>query len=194
MVDSTLQRLSDLAHRQLEPKRFLHVLGVTHTAAALAARHGVDPAAAAAALLHDLSKPMSPEAIEADMKARGLSIPEEERNHPKIWHGVHAAALARADYREWLGESAEEIAEAVAVHSTADAGISPLAKILFLADALEPSREFEGIDEFRKMSRSDLDGAFAAVLGQKCRHIADRGGQLSPRAARAVQHYCERSQ
>lgn len=50
-------RLVDQLEEQLKPKRFLHVLGVLHTALGLAASHGVPPEPVAwAALLHDMCK------------------------------------------------------------------------------------------------------------------------------------------
>ena len=184
------QRLADAAARQLSPARFLHVLGVAHTAVALAMRHGADAqSAAAAALLHDISKSMTAEEIEADLVQRGGAIAEEDRAHPAIWHGLHAARLA-GDY-EIPPEKRDEIARAVAAHSTADSGMSPLAQILCLADYLEPGRSFEGIDALRELARSDLDRGFRAALHHKCRYVEQKGRALSPRAARAMMEYPE---
>lgn len=164
----------------------MHVLGVAHTAAALAFRHGADPArAACAAWLHDISKSMPPAEIEADLIRRGAAIDDDDRAHPATWHGPHAAALARGE----LALEDEELACAVALHSTADEGMSQLAKILFLADALEPGREHEGIRELRALARKDLDEAFRRTLERKCRAVQDKGWGLSPRAARAMAHY-----
>lgn len=168
----------------------MHILGVAHTAAALAFRHGADPERAAlAAWLHDLSKPIPPAEIEADMKRRGGGIEGDDRAAPATWHGPHAALVARQDF----GVVDEEILQAVALHSTADAGMGMLAKILFLADALEPTREHEGLAESRKLARKDLDAAFVRVLERKTRHVEERGGSVSPRALRALAQVRERS-
>lgn len=185
-----LQRLADDARQSLRPKRFLHVLGVTHTAVTLAIRHGVDPVrAAAAALLHDRSKETPPERIKADLESRGSAIPEDDAPYPALWHGPHAAVLARDEYGISEEDGLGEIAEAVTIHSTADAAMSPLAQILFLADYLEPSRDFEGIDELRALARQDLTGAFKRALENKCRHMRERGHAISPRARRALVYY-----
>ena len=70
MAQALFQRLVDDNARRLDPRRFLHVMGVTHAAASLAFRHGLDArAAAVAALIHDRSKGMGPEEIESDLRA-----------------------------------------------------------------------------------------------------------------------------
>lgn len=194
MHKPSFQTLIDDLERSLGPKRFLHVLGVTHTACALAMRHGegcgvTAERAAMAALLHDRSKPMTPAEIEADCKRRGSEIPEEDRPYPALWHGWHAALLVRQDFGWTEADGVDEIAEAVQFHSTAEAGMGPLAKILFLADSLEPSRDFPGIDELRKLARNDLDEGFRVTLEHKCEYIESRGGSLNPRAVRALDFY-----
>jgi len=189
MGELSFQSLVDLNQRHDEPERFLHILGVTHTALALAFIHGKDPdRAAAAALLHDSSKPLSPKELEADLDRMGAALADEDRPYPKIWHGIHAAAVARRneDLSRSLGvESLEEVARAVEVHTTADREMSPLAKLLFVADAIEPGRAYAGVDELRRLARTDLDAAFRGVLRRKIEHVREKGGTLSPRAERA---------
>lgn len=190
MDGSTIHRLAFEAQQKLKPQRFLHVLGVTHAAVALATLHDVDPMhAAVAALLHDSSKEMRPDAIKADLEAKGLSIPEEDIPFPALWHGLHAAARAREDASLPLGEAREEIAHAVELHSTAEENASALTKVLFLADALEPGRDYEGVDELRALARRDLNEAFRSTLEHKCRFVESKGLPVSPRARRALDYF-----
>ncbi len=191
----SLQALADDVQRRLKPEKYLHVLGVTHTAVALAIRHGADPIqAAAAALLHDVSKDMPLSEIESDMKRRGEPIGEEDRPFPAIWHGLHAAARARQDYGWTEVDGVSAIAEAVRLHSTGGAKMGTLAKILFLADALEPLRDYEGIEPMRRLARENMQEGFRQTLIQKCRHIESRGKQLNLRAKQALAEFNERSQ
>lgn len=188
MVAAIYQALADDAQRHLSPPKFRHVLGVTHAAVALAQRHGVAlEQAAAAGLLHDRSKAMKPEAIEADLREWGEAIPEEDRDYPAVWHGLHAAAWARRTGALAGIEGAEAIVEAVRLHSTADAGMGPLAKILFIADYTEPGRDFEGVGELRELAARDLEQGFAACLERKYRHMMSKGKAISPRALRAAE-------
>lgn len=188
MKAELIQALTDDAQRLLSPRKFLHLLGVTHTAATLAARHGVPvEQAVVAGLLHDWSKSMPPAEIEADLRARGVEIPEEDRDYPAVWHGLHAAVRARQEGLLNGLEGSEAIEEAVALHSTADAGIGPLAKILFIADYTEPGRQFDGVEELRSISARDLELGFSACLERKCRHMVSKGQAISLRAMRAAE-------
>lgn len=188
-MDSTFtQALLAEAQQNLPPKKFLHTLGVTHAAVALAEIHGANVEhAAIAGLVHDRSKAMKPEEIEADLERRGVEIGADDRPFPAIWHGLHAATWLRQDAEMADTNATETIACAVEVHSTADAGMSDLAKILFIADYTEPSRSFEGLDAIRATARRDLAEGFRACLESKCRYMAGRGQRVSPRAARALE-------
>lgn len=182
--------LADQARDRLTPERFGHTLGTTHAAVALAFRHGLDPwAAAAAALAHDGSKSLSPEQIEADLDRLGAPLAEEDRPFPAIWHAIHAAQTARAEWEPVETDRSEPIAEAIELHSTADALMGPLARALFVADYTEPGRNFEGVDQLRDQARSDLDEGFRRCLASKCKHLKSRGMALSPRARRAAEFY-----
>lgn len=197
MVHVSLQALADRARGALTDERFLHVLGVAHLAVALADRHGIDTdMAAVAALLHDQSKSMKPAEIEADLERRGVSIPDEDRHSPATWHGLHAATLGEQDFGLKELEGWDEIAEAVALHSTADRDVGPLTKILFMADALEPGRVLDGAAELRRAAREDLDGGFRQTLKRKCAFMEARGTKLNSRAVRALAYYdqCDRSE
>lgn len=188
----TLQILADQARERLDPRRYIHVLGVVHAATALAMRFRLDPEQAAfAAFLHDYSKSLRPEEIAADLRRRGRPLAPEDEPYPHLWHGPHAAALVREECGLGEADGAAEIEQAVALHSTADADMGRLAKAIFLADALEPTRHFEGIDELRALARKDMDEAFAATLARKCRALEAKGRPVSPRAQRALSQYAK---
>lgn len=185
---TSYQGLFDHLAASLRPQRFLHVLGVTHTAVQLAERHGLDrELAAAAGLIHDRSKHLEPREIEADLSARGVEIPEEDRPFPAIWHGLHAAVWLRQD-SDWApGPGLESLIEAIRHHSTAEAGLGPLGRLLFVADFVEPGRDFESVDALRVEARKDLDAAFKSCLAAKCRHMVKKGGMaVHPAAKRAL--------
>lgn len=187
---SSYQPLLDDLERTLSPARFLHVLGVTHTAVQLATRHGLDPGLAAlAGLVHDRSKALSPQAIEADLASRGIAIPEDDRPFPAIWHGLHAAVWLRQDSGWADGEELEALAEAVQHHSTSEAGLGPLGRLLFIADYTEPGRMFEGLDALRRLAMEDLESGYKSCLATKCRYMVERQRRtIHPRAQRALKN------
>lgn len=187
MSEFDFQSLNEACRSRLKPKRYRHVLGVTHTAVVLAEIHGVDlRLAALAGLLHDYSKEMKPKAIEADLAERGVEIPEDDRDLPAVWHGLHAVTIARQDWSVGGSPELEDLLRAVEFHSTAEEDFSPLSRVLFMADATEPSRQYEGVDELRELCRKNLDAAFRRLLTRKVEYVSNQGGLVSPRATRAL--------
>jgi predicted HD superfamily hydrolase involved in NAD metabolism len=172
----------------LRPGRFLHVLGVTHTAVQLAAQHGLHvELAAAAGLIHDRSKELPPARIEEELGRQGIQIPVEDRDYPAIWHGLHAAAWLRRDSGWDAGPELEALAEAVEHHSTGDSGLGPLGRLLFVADYLEPGRHFDGIGALRDAAAMNLETAYKSCLAAKCRYMIQKGRTVHPRALRALE-------
>lgn len=184
-----IQYLTDRARQKMSHHRFCHVLGVTHISVVLASFNAVEPhQAAVAALLHDQSKEIQPERLREELHAWGEAVPEDDFDFPNTWHGMHAACLAR---RQW-GLTDEALLEAVALHTTADADVGPLTRILFVADYCEPLRRRASAGQVYDAARENLDAAFRMALEMKVRHVVDRGIPIHPRARRAVHHYLSR--
>lgn len=191
MDGEVVQSLLDELRARSRPARFLHVLGVTHVAVALAARHGVDPSRAAmAALLHDLSRETPPAELEADLARRGRPVEDDDRPVPPSWHGLHAAARA-AEFGLAPETGLAEIEEAVRLHTTADAGMGPLARVLYLADSTEPGRVYPQADELRRAARENLDAGFRACVRHKIGYARERGLSIGPRSERAWREHVE---
>lgn len=171
-------------HERLSPRRRLHVIGVAHTLSLLAELHQLDrEQALMAGLLHDLSKELHPDHIDAELRRRGRELPEEERPFPRTWHGFHAAVLG-----EELGINEPDVLEAVALHTTADAELQPLTRALFVADFTEPNRAIAEAPEVLELARHDLDAAFCRALDLKTRHMLGKQDfRLHPRTLRAMQ-------
>ena len=177
-------RLVDHLRETQTPKRFRHILGVLHAVLGLADCHGLDREAAAyAALLHDICKIGKKADQRRPADETGERIPPEDEEFPGLWHAWSAAGVAR---RDW-GIEEQEILDAIRHHSTGHAEMAPLAKILFLADFLEPMRGQPERWHTLMLARRDLDGALIRVLREKCGHIEGSRGKVHPRALRALQ-------
>lgn len=179
-----VQFLLDRARTRMSERRLLHVLGVMHIMAVLAEAHGLDrEAAVLAALIHDQSKELTAEKIEHDMARMGEPIAEVDRAHPRIWHGLHAAAWARHE----LGVKDGAALEAIALHSTTDAEVGPLTRALYIADVCEPGRRNEAAPELLAAARRDLNEGYRMALRHKTRHVIEKQKVLlHPRSVRAL--------
>ena len=165
----------------LKRARFEHTRGVVQTAGFLAKIHGVDPQRAAlAAWLHDCAKGLDRGAMKALLAASGAD--RHERALPALWHAPVGAYLARRDF----GVKDPELLGAIRWHSTGHPGQTPLQKILFVSDFIEPGRpKWPELPALRRLARRDLHAAWSQVLNEKLIDLLDRKRPLHPRSLAA---------
>ena len=148
-----LSQLRPVALSYLKHKRIPHVLGTEQEAIRLAERYGADvEKARAAALLHDCTKKLDMPAQLALCEQYGIELDELEQKALKLLHSKTGAAIAR----DVFGVD-DDIYSAIWYHTTGHAHMTKLEKIIYLADYIEPSRDFPGVDTLRKVCYEDLD-------------------------------------
>ena len=176
--DTSLEAADAFVRARLSEKRYGHTLRVTDTAESLARTHGLDPdRARLAALLHDAAREIgSPEKFLKLAEAWQLPVGEPERESPKLLHGPVAAELARRK----LGVDDRDILEAIRVHTVGSPGMEPLALVLYVADKIEPARDYPSVDHLRGLSGEDLRGAAAESLRRSIAHNEERGRPVHP--------------
>ena len=149
----TLEDLRPVALSYLKAKRIPHVLGTEQTAKALAEKYGADVEKARfAALLHDATKRLSMEEQLAMCEHYHIELDELEKKALKLLHAKTGAALARDMYG-----ADDEIYNAILWHTTGKANMTLLEKVIYLADYIEPNRDFDGVEDLRKVVWEDLD-------------------------------------
>ncbi|MCI8651257.1 MAG: nicotinate (nicotinamide) nucleotide adenylyltransferase [Oscillospiraceae bacterium] len=152
-------------------KRHAHILGVEEEAVRLAKRWGADQELARrGGILHDCTKYLSLEEHLAICEKYGIVPDELERESPKLLHSKTGAALARNLY----GQN-DEIYWAIYWHTTGKADMSLLEKIIYLADYIEPNRDFEGVEEMRRLCYEDLDAGLLMGLEMSVEDLNERG-------------------
>ena len=148
-----ISRLRPVALSYLKHKRIPHVLGTEQEAIRLAERYGADvEKARVAALLHDCTKKLDMPAQLALCGQYGIALDELEQRALKLLHSKTGAAIAR----DVFGVD-DEVYSAIWYHTTGHANMTKLEKIIYLADYIEPSRDFPGVDTLRKVCYEDLD-------------------------------------
>ena len=152
----TVEELRPIAMSYLKPKRMPHVLGTAEEAARLARRYGADETQArVAGLLHDCTKKLDMAEQLALCGQYGIVLDPLEQKALKLLHAKTGAAIARHVY----GVD-DAVYQAILYHTTGRAGMSLLEKILYLADYIEPSREFANdpdVVRLRETVYEDLD-------------------------------------
>lgn len=152
-----------------------HILSVEEIAVGLAKAHGTDvQKVRVGALLHDLARAKRPEELLAMAEGFGLEVGSLEARMPIFLHGPVAAALAQKRY----GIEDPEILEAVRAHTTGRAGMGPVARVVFLADKLDPTkdRRYPFNSRVRELAGTDLDAALLAFLDGDISGHLGRGG------------------
>ena len=169
-----LSQLRPVALSYLKHKRIPHVLGTEQEAIRLAERYGADvEKARAAALLHDSTKKLDLPAQLALCRHYGIGLDEMEQWALKLLHSKTGAAIAR----DVFGVD-DEIYSAIWYHTTGHADMTLLEKIIYIADYIEPSRDFPGVDRLRKVCYESLDAGVLLGLEMTVEEMTAMGNPV----------------
>jgi len=169
----------------LDAGRLQHSKNTAEVAAALAKKYGADERKAlVAGLLHDVAKGLCRHGMLNVAQQYHVDVDEVEKANPELIHGKLGAAMVKTD----LGIDDEDILSAIRWHTTGRADMSLLEKIIYLADLIEPGRNFAGLDEIRELAYIDIDEAMQAALKQVMDFVVSRGFTLHPSSVEAYQY------
>ena len=151
------QLLQDM-QQVMRPKRFEHVLRVEQTALALvdALNLDVDRAAVSlAAVAHDFAKDLPlAEARELALRYQPERL-DLAQCGSEIVHGPAAACLLQVRY----GCTNQSVLNAIAGHTIGSKEMDLVAQVVYIADYIEPARDFDGVEEARRLAQHDLKAA-----------------------------------
>lgn len=184
-VSVSFEWLRGKGEMMLKPKRIPHVRGCEAEAVRLAERWGEDTELAReAAILHDCTKR---EALSEQLKLcekYGIIPDGLERVSEKLLHAKTGAEIARREFG-----APEAVASAIRWHTTGRAGMSRLEKIVYMADYIEPNRNFPGVDELRKLAYTDLDAAMRLGFEMSIEDVKSYGNPVHPDTLRALKDF-----
>ncbi len=165
----------------LKGEKLKHSLSVEKTATELAKRYNVDVNKAGfAGLMHDFTKQKNN--IEL---AKKYNIPIFSE---KTLHGHTAAAVLLE-----MGVCTDsEILNAIKYHTTGRAQMTPLDKIIYLADYIEPLRDFRGVKSLRKLTYGSLEKAILKGLEMSVINVIQGRNQIDSDTINAYNYYCKK--
>ena len=180
--------LREQSYAMLRPRRVPHVQGCEAEAVRLARRWCADEERAAeAAILHDCTKKeLLPEQLRLCAKY-GIIPDELERENGKLLHAKTGAAVAKFEFG-----SDDEVVEAIRWHTTGRPNMTTLEKVLYMADYMEPTRDFPGVEELRRLAYEDLDRAMVLGFEMSLEDILSRGETPHKNTLAALQWYQNR--
>jgi predicted HD superfamily hydrolase involved in NAD metabolism len=177
----TIEEMRALLKQSLKPKRYEHSIRVYETALKMAEHfHADKQKVALAALLHDCGRQIPKEKSEAKAKELGIPVDPVEKSQPILLHaklGVYYAV-----HKYGVSPDDTEVLDAIRYHSTGTADMTKTAKIVFLADLIEPGRDFEGVEEIRGASFQDLDRGMLLSYDNTIRYLLEDGLLIHPDA------------
>lgn len=158
----------------LSPRRVAHVAGCESEAVLLAMRYGEDAEAAAeAGILHDITKKLSYDEQLILCDKYGIILDKDQLANEKLLHAITGAAFAR----DVFGVS-DAVYDAIRWHTTGKPDMTLLEKIIYMADYVEPTRDFPGVEKLRALAHEDIDAAMALGLEMSLADI--RSGGVAP--------------
>ena len=159
----------------LNVQRYEHSLRVRDTAVKMAEFYKADrEKARLAGLVHDCAKDMSDSELKELVSNHGYQIDEVCKYSSAIMHGLGGSIIAK----EVMGIEDEDILNAVTYHTTGRKGMSILEKIIYLADYIEPMRNFPMVEKLRELSYKSLDDALLLSFNNTINYVISRGQLL----------------
>ncbi len=172
--------IKEYIYNNLSKKRYEHSLGVADTAEDLAEKLGLPDADAAklirAGLCHDITKEMSTEKQLEILKEAGIEPEADYYRVPVTLHQISGAAYAKK-----LFDIDSEVYGMIQYHCTGSPGMSLCEKILFLADFIEPKREYEACRKLRDemysqpVTEERINEIFLLCCKRQLEHLEEKG-------------------
>lgn len=169
------KQMEEYLTRNLKTKRLLHSFGVRDTAEKLAEKYGVDKhKARIIGLIHDAAKEKSDEEIIEICEKNNYELDEVSKSSPSILHGFAGRIIAN----ELMGITDEDSLNAIQYHTTGRKMMSDLEKIIYIADYIEPHRDFPGVSELREAAFRNLDEALLLAFDSTIKLVVSRRNLL----------------
>lgn len=163
--------------KKLAPKRYDHVLSVQETAVTLAQCHNADVwKVNVAALLHDVAKWMRDDQLYDAIRRYRIELDPIEKIMPALLHAIVGVKYAI----ELFNITDLEILEAIRCHTTGNTSMGITAKLVYVADFSEPTREYKEAAQVRKLAETELNQAVHDVARYKIDYLLQNGGIIHP--------------
>ncbi len=173
------QQILDLLRQLLSDEKYTHSLGVEKTAIELAHIYHMDEKKAGlAGLVHDITKCLDNVAL---AKEYGI----ENFTSKKTLHAYTGAIYIERNHIT----KDSDIINAVKYHTTGREAMSTLEKIIYLADLIEPGREYQAVEKIRPVCYRDLDEAMLLSLKMTIKLVVKRNTPIDLNTVFAYNYY-----
>ena len=177
----TMEDLRCVSYSMVKAKRLAHIRGVEEEAARLALRWGADEGEMRrAGILHDCTKYLTKQEHLEICRRYGVALDHMEQGAEKLLHAKSGAALAKYVF----GQS-DRVFQAILYHTTAREKMSLEEKLLYLADYMEPTRDFPQVEQMRRLAYEDLNRAVLLGVELSIQEMQERNRVIHPNTLQA---------
>jgi len=170
-----LNKLYKFVEESLPPKRYQHTLGVVKVAKNLATKYEIcETRAEIAALLHDISKFMTLSEMHTYIQCS-----ETLKYYGQLGELLHG--FAGSTYvKEKLDIYDEDILNAIKYHTVGRRGMTTLEKIIYIADAIEPNRDYPNVEKIREKAETSINKAILLEVSIKLKYLLQIDAVIHP--------------
>jgi nicotinate-nucleotide adenylyltransferase len=181
----TDEELRAVTQSMVKAKRIPHIRGTEWEAVKLAKHWKVNENdARRAAIMHDCTKYYTLDEQLKLCQQYDILLDNLEKGSEKLLHSKTASALARHVFG-----ANPEVEQAIFYHTTGRAAMSELEKVIYIADYMEPNRDFDGVDTLRTLAYENLDKAILLGLEMSAADIKERGNEVHSNSLEAIDYY-----
>lgn len=179
-----MEYINEKLKEMLSEHRYLHSLGTAEEARKLAEVYHCDQDKAyLAGILHDCAKSLSKEEMKELLKDDGYS--EEFLNSKTVMHAPAGEKIAEKEF----GIIDLDILHSIRYHCYGKENMSLIEKIVYVADKIEPSRNYDGIEELRKLAYENLDAALLFSISHSVKTVTEQKWYLYESTVKAKKYY-----
>lgn len=180
MSNINIEKIKTNVRKYLDEKRYNHVVRVAECAVELAKIYNVNvEKVETSAYLHDVAKFFDLSEMIDLIKGKYPEVSDELSKTTAILHGFAGAEFVRNNF-DLFGIDDEEILDGVKYHTIGSPKMSTLAKIVYLSDAIESARTWEGVAEARELAKTDLDAAIKFEINEKLKYLLGKDSIIHP--------------
>lgn len=171
-----LEEIIEIVRKRLSEKRFNHSQGVMERCEELARKFGYDiEKAKKVGIAHDIAKEIPNEEKVEYARKRNIEVDEVEEENPTLLHAKIGEYICKNELN-----FTDEMARAVAAHTTGLPNMTMIDKILFIADRTSKERGFEDIELIDELLEEDIDKAVLYILDKKIQLQIEKKKSMHP--------------
>lgn len=176
-IDVLTERVRLFAINAEKKERYEHSVRVADTAQSLCKKYSLEEKLGKlAGIAHDICKDFGQAVLLSLASRDGHEITALEKAKPSLLHGRAAAVKLREDF----GIENKDVLEAVAVHTFGKDGMCDLAKVVYVADKIEPGRPHVTKKYLERFEDMTLDEMTLYVLEENISFLKKKARSVAP--------------